>query len=88
VRVQAILYGWSTCGHCERARELLERHGVETRVEWCDGRRALFERVQRQHGRATAPVVLLDGELVGGLAELQALAASGALGDVRRDHAG
>lgn len=75
--LRAIVYGWSTCAHCERAKRLLARHGVAFREELLDGRRELFARIQAQYGRATAPIVLLDGELVGGIEELETIERAG-----------
>lgn len=77
--MQATLYSWSSCSFCARARELLERHGVEVDERVLDGRRDELERLQRAFGAKTMPLVLLDGEPVAGLEELERRAAAGEL---------
>lgn len=78
--MEAILYTWSTCGHCRRAKELLAAHGVPFTERVLDGDRTTAARLARTFGRPTMPYVLLDGEPLGGLAELEELAARGDLG--------
>lgn len=79
--MRALLYTWSTCSFCARAKALLERHGVPYDERVLDGDRATLARLQQQLGRRTMPFVLLDGELVGGLDELEALAERGELSE-------
>lgn len=77
--VRAILYTWTTCDFCRRAKELLEARGVAYTERVLDGDRKLAERLAAQFGRRTMPYVLLDGEPIGGLEELERLAESGEL---------
>lgn len=67
-----LLYTWSTCDFCRRAKALLEARGVPYREQVLDGDRALAERLSAQVGRPAMPIALVDGELVGGLEELEA----------------
>ena len=76
----AVLYTWSSCSFCARARALLDEHGVAYVEHPLDGDRGLAERLARTFGKRTMPYVLLDGEPLGGLAELEELAARGELG--------
>jgi glutaredoxin 3 len=69
--VTVVLYTWSACGHCERARELLRRRGVAFREQALDADVALRRELARRLGRADMPFALVDGELVGGVAELE-----------------
>lgn len=73
--MHVVLYTWSSCAHCARAKELLALHGVPFDERVLDGDRALQARLARRFGRATMPYVLVDGEPLGGLAELRALLA-------------
>lgn len=73
--MHVVLYTWSSCSHCARARELLALHRVPFDERGLDGDRALQARLARLFGRATMPFVLVDGEPLGGLAELQELLA-------------
>jgi glutaredoxin 3 len=69
--VTVVLYTWSACAHCERARELLRRRGVAFREHALDGDVALRRELARKLGRADMPFALVDGELVGGVADLE-----------------
>ncbi len=77
--MEALLYTWSSCSFCARAKELLDRHGVAWTEQVLDGDRRKAERLARVFGQATMPYVMLDGEPVGGLRELEELAARGGL---------
>lgn len=73
------LYTYSTCSHCARARELLDARGIEYREESLDGNRDLLARLRQLFGKSTMPFVLIDGEPVGGLVELEELDRRGEL---------
>lgn len=77
--MEVLLYTWSSCSFCARARELLDRHGVAWTEQVLDGDRKKADRLARVFGRATMPYVMLDGEPIGGLKELEELAARGGL---------
>ena len=72
-----VLYTWATCSYCARAKALLDAHGVSYVERPLDGDRVRVERLSRLFGRRTMPFVLIDGEPLGGLAELEALLAAG-----------
>lgn len=70
--MQVVLYTWSSCSFCARARELLTRRAVPFDERVLDGDRPTAERLARRLGRAAMPYALVDGELLGGLEELEA----------------
>lgn len=65
-----VLYTWSACSHCQRARELLDAHAVAWREHPLDDDVALRRDLARRLGRADMPYALVDGELVGGVSEI------------------
>ena len=74
------VYSTTYCGYCRRAEELLRRHGVAFQVIDVTGDRPARARlIERAKGRRTVPVILFGDDLVGGYAELAALAAAGEL---------
>ncbi len=79
--MHVLLYTWSSCSFCQRARELLARHGVAFEERPLDGDRALRERLAARFPRPAMPLVLLDGEPLGGLPELEAWLARRGGGD-------
>ncbi len=77
--MKAELYTWSTCPFCVRAKGLLEKHDVSYVEHVMDGKNAELAEVKRRYGHSTVPIVLLDGEFVGGCDDLEALARRGGL---------
>ena len=77
--MRALLYTWPGCSFCERAKSILERNRVPYREHCLYRDRPLLERLRQQFGVRTMPFVFLDGEAVGGLAELEELEARGEL---------
>jgi glutaredoxin len=69
--MHVLLYTWSTCSFCARAKALLGQHGIAYVERALDGDRAQARRLARLFGSPTMPYVLIDGEPLGGLAELE-----------------
>jgi glutaredoxin 3 len=74
------MYTTMWCGYCARARNLLNRKGVDFEdidVEADTSKRT--EMVERAGGRTTVPQIFIDGVHVGGSDELAALDRAGKL---------
>lgn len=69
--MQLLLYTWSSCSFCARAKALLDEHGLDYDERPLDGDRKTSRRLTALFGRPVMPFVLLDGEPLGGLAELE-----------------
>jgi len=69
--VRAIVYTWSSCSFCRRAKELLAQHGITHREVVLDGKKDELRRLQEVFGARTMPLVLLDGERIAGLEALE-----------------
>ena len=76
------VYTADWCGYCVRAKTLLNRHGVEYQERQVEGGHDLRETLKAETGGSTFPQIVLDGETIGGYAELVGLVRSGEL-DVR-----
>ena len=77
--MQAVLYTWTYCPFCVRAKEVLEAEGIPFVEHRMDGKRDELNALKRQYGHPTVPIILLDGEFIGGCDELEALARRGGL---------
>jgi glutaredoxin len=73
------IYTQSYCPFCRAAIELLESSGVEYTHHSMDGKDAELAEVKRERSHSTIPIVLVDGELIGGYQELMKLEADGQL---------
>jgi len=67
------IYTTPTCGFCTAAKRLLEERGVPYEEVDVGADPALRARVRSEYAWPTVPVVLAEGELVGGFTELAAL---------------
>ena len=74
------VYGTSYCGYCRRAEDLLRRKGLPYEyIDVTGDPEARAELVEIGDGRRTVPVILFDGDPIGGYHELAQLNASGEL---------
>jgi len=78
--MQAELYVWSYCPHCNGALSLLEQRGIPYEKHVMDGLDAELNAVKKEYGHETVPIILLDGTFVGGFDDLRELDAAGKLG--------
>lgn len=77
--MQAELWTWTYCPFCVRAKDLLERRGVEFTEHVMDGKDAELDAVKAKYGHPSVPIILIDGEFIGGCNELIALDRAGGL---------
>lgn len=73
------LYTTRWCGSCARARTLLVRRAIPFEEVSLDDDPAFRQRVHALSGRWTVPLVVIDGEPIGGFRELRQLDRSGEL---------
>ena len=74
-----LLYTTEWCGYCTHARSLLEARGLAYDEVSLDSDPAFRQRVYDLGRQWTVPLVLIDGEVIGGYRELVALDRSGVL---------
>jgi len=77
--MQLYTTGW--CGYCFRAKALLDARGITYEELSLDDDPAFRQRVYDLGGRWTVPLVVIDGQPIGGYQELAALDRSGALAE-------
>jgi glutaredoxin 3 len=75
------LYTTRWCGYCLQAKALLDARGLAYEEIWLDDDPAFRQTVFELAGQWTVPLVLIDGEPVGGYRELAALDRSGLLAE-------
>ena len=76
-RIQMYTTRW--CGYCERAKTLLRGKGLEFEEINLDDDPAFRQKLFDLTGGWTVPQILIDGEPIGGYAELYALERAGRL---------
>jgi glutaredoxin 3 len=79
---QVTIYTTAQCGFCDRVKGLLKAHGLQfAEVNLSKDPVGRVE-LARQTGMMSFPQVLVDGQLLGGFAEVQAAAESGRLDEL------
>ena len=73
------IYTQSFCPFCRAALELLESRDIEYTHHLMDGKNSELAAIKRERGHSTIPIVLVDGELIGGYQELLKLDSDGLL---------
>jgi len=74
------IYSTMFCPFCARAKNLLERKGVQyTNVDILEDSSKRDEMVARSGGRTTVPQIFIDDEHIGGFDDLSALDRAGKL---------
>ncbi|MBC8451504.1 MAG: glutaredoxin [Planctomycetes bacterium] len=73
------LYTSAFCPFCIRAKSLLDGRKLDYTEHVMDSRQDELAKVKAKYGHPTVPLVLVDGKLIGGCTELEALMASGKL---------
>jgi glutaredoxin 3 len=76
------VYSTRWCGYCVRAKALLQSRGIEYEEVLMDADPGFRQHVFELSGRTTVPLITIDGEPIGGYAELHALDSSGRLRDL------
>jgi glutaredoxin 3 len=77
VRIEMYTTAW--CGFCLRAKALLEERGLPYEEIRIDADPSFRARLLELTGRWTVPQILIDGEPIGGYAELRELERRGVL---------
>jgi glutaredoxin 3 len=73
------MYTTAWCGFCDRAKALLEEHGLAYEEIRVDDDPSFRDRLLELTGRWTVPQILIDGRPVGGYVELRELERLGIL---------
>ncbi len=74
------IYTTVYCPYCMRAKSLLRSKGVEfTEIDVTDDDAMRQKMVERSGGRRTVPEIFINGRIIGGFDELNALNARGEL---------
>ncbi|AFY49377.1 Glutaredoxin, GrxC family [Nostoc sp. PCC 7524] len=77
------IYTWATCPFCIRAKNLLNRKGVDFIEYSIDGDEAARAKMsERANGRRSLPQIFINDRHVGGCDDIHALEAQGKLDEL------
>jgi glutaredoxin 3 len=79
-----VMYSTSYCGFCDRARRLLHSRGIAFQEIDVTRDPEARRKIVAETGHRTVPVILIDGQLIGGSDELARLDRAGRLDKLAR----
>ena len=79
---RVLLYSTSFCGYCVAAKRMLERDGIPFEEIDLSNQPDLRNELVAETGWRTMPLILIDGDLLGGYTELMARRSGQGLDDL------
>ena len=79
---RVLLYSTSFCGYCVAAKRMLERDGIPFEEIDLSNQPDLRNELVAKTGWRTMPLILIDGDLLGGYTELMARRSGQGLADL------
>lgn len=80
-----IVYTKDPCPYCVRAMQFLKNREIPYEEIDLTGNQSEIDRIKRETGWATVPIILIGGQLVGGYTDLKDLEDEGKLSDLLKD---
>ncbi len=79
--MENIVYSTEYCPYCSRVKALLREHGVEFQDIMLSSREQIQE-IKDKYNWRTVPVVILNGQFIGGFDDTNALVQAGKLDQI------
>jgi glutaredoxin 3 len=76
---KVIMYSKDPCPYCVNAKRFFTNRGIAFEEIDLTGQQAEIDRIKRETGWQTVPIILINGELIGGYNDLKALDEEGKL---------
>lgn len=76
------VYTTDPCGYCIAAKNLLKKRGLEWKEHVIFGHTPEWDAMIERTGGKSAPQIIIDGEVIGGFPQLQALDKQGRLNEL------
>ncbi len=78
-QAEVVVYLSRSCFYCIRAKQLLERKGVQYTSIFVDNDPAMWDEMETLSGRHTVPQIFIDTQAVGGFSDIAQLDRDGQL---------
>ena len=78
-----VIYTWTVCPYCVRAKNLLKSKGVSFEEINLDGKDQELAELRARTGMKTVPQIFIDNKLIGGFSDLSQLDSEGKLDGLR-----
>ena len=80
---EVLMYSKGYCPYCKAAKSFLAEKGVQfTDIDVEHNQEKLEEMLAKSQGRTTVPEIFIDGKLIGGFDDMNALEKSGELDEL------
>ncbi|MGE5086790.1 MAG: glutaredoxin domain-containing protein [Bacillota bacterium] len=82
---KVLMYKKDPCPYCDRAVNFLNAKGIPYDIVDLTNKPEEIDRIKAETGRRTVPIILINGQLVGGYTDLKALDDEGKLDKILAD---
>lgn len=76
---KVVIYKKNPCPYCDRAVSFLEEKGVKFDLIDLTNKPEEIERIKTETGWRTVPIIMIDGQLIGGYSDMKTLDEEGKL---------
>ncbi|MEZ0390683.1 MAG: glutaredoxin domain-containing protein, partial [Pseudobdellovibrionaceae bacterium] len=70
---KVILYSKNPCPYCVHAKRLLDEKGVKYDFIDLTDQPETLQKIKNETGWRTVPIIMIDGQLIGGYSDMKAL---------------
>lgn len=79
IMAKVLMYKKDPCPYCDRAVNFMNANGIDFDIVDLTGKPEEIDRIKHETGWMTVPIIMINGELIGGYTDLKALADEGKL---------
>jgi glutaredoxin 3 len=76
---KVVMYSKNPCPYCSHAKRLLDEKGVKYDVIDLTNQPEQLQKIKNETGWMTVPIIMIDGQLIGGYSDMKALDEEGKL---------
>lgn len=78
-KVKVVMYSKDPCPYCDRAKNFFKQKGIIFEEIDLTGNWDEINRIKKETGWMTVPIILINGKVIGGYTDLKALDEAGEL---------
>lgn len=85
IMAKVVMYKKDPCPYCDRALNFFNSREIDVEVIDLTGQQEEIDRIKNETGWRTVPIILINGQLIGGYMDIKALDDEGKLMPLLKD---
>lgn len=65
-KAEVVIHTLATCPYCNNAKKFLKENGIEYKEITIEKQPQVVKKMKQEHGWPTLPLILINGQLIGG----------------------